>query len=75
MPVHFSSRTARVLRFFSAMIFLLAAENIFSATWFVATNGADTFGGTSNFPFATIMRAQTAASSGDTVWLRGGTFF
>ena len=75
MPAYFSSRPARVLRIFSAIIFLLAAETVFSAPWFVATNGADTFGGTSNFPFATIMRAQTAAASGDTVYLRGGTYF
>lgn len=45
------------------------------ATWFVATNGVDTNAGTSNAPFATIMRAQTAAATGDTVWLRGGTYY
>ena len=44
------------------------------ATWFVATNGLDANTGSSNSPFATIMRAQTAASSGDTVYLRGGTY-
>ena len=47
----------------------------FSATYFVATNGLDSNSGTSNSPFATIMRAQSAASSGDTVYLRGGTYF
>jgi hypothetical protein len=47
----------------------------FSATWFVATNGLDTNPGTSNSPFATISRAQTAASSGETVYLRGGTYY
>ncbi len=48
----------------------------FSATtWWVATNGIDTNTGTSNRPFATVMRAQTAAASGDTVYLRGGTYF
>lgn len=41
----------------------------------MATNGVDSNSGTGNSPFATIMRAQTAASSGDTVWLRGGTYF
>ena len=46
----------------------------FSAPWFVATNGLDANAGTSNSPFATLMRAQSAASSGDTVWLRGGTY-
>ncbi|HEU5397466.1 MAG TPA: pectate lyase [Verrucomicrobiae bacterium] len=44
-------------------------------TWFVATNGLDTNIGTSNSPFATLMRAQTAAAAGDTVYLRGGTYY
>jgi len=47
----------------------------FCATWFVATTGVDSNTGTSNSPFATIMRAQTVASSGDTVYLRGGTYY
>jgi hypothetical protein len=47
----------------------------FSATWFVAPTGGDTNFGTSNNPFATIMRAQTAAASGDLVYLRGGAYF
>ncbi|HEX5219245.1 MAG TPA: right-handed parallel beta-helix repeat-containing protein [Verrucomicrobiae bacterium] len=47
----------------------------FAATYYVATNGADTNPGTSNSPFATIMRAQTASRSNDTVYLRGGTYF
>ena len=46
-----------------------------AGTWFVAANGLDSNTGVSNSPFATITRAQTAASSGDTVWLRGGIFF
>ena len=47
----------------------------FAATYYIATNGGDTNPGTSNSPFATIMRAQTVATSGDTVYLRGGTYF
>ena len=58
-----------------ALLLLSAAEKTFAASWFVATNGLDSNSGASNSPFATIMRAQTAASSGDTVWLRGGTYF
>ena len=45
-----------------------------SVTWYVATNGLDVNSGSSNSPFATIMRAQAAAASGDTVYLRGGTY-
>ena len=48
---------------------------VLSATWFVATNGLDTNIGTSNSPFATIMKAQSSASSGDVVYLRGGTYY
>ena len=57
------------------LLLLLPAAPAFSAIWFVATNGVDTNTGTSNSPFATIMRAQTAAASGDTVYLRGGTYY
>jgi Pel9A-like, right handed beta helix region len=60
----------------AAMLLLLFAPwHALSTTWFVATNGSDAFPGSSNSPFATIMRAQTAATSGDTVYLRGGTYF
>lgn len=51
------------------------AASASSASWFVATNGVDTNVGSSNAPFATIMRAQQAASSSDTVYLRGGYYF
>ena len=47
---------------------------LLASTYYVATNGVDTNPGTSNAPFATITRAQTAATSGDTVYLRGGTY-
>lgn len=46
----------------------------YAATWYVAPGGLDANAGTSNAPFATIMRAQTAAAAGDTVYLRGGTY-
>jgi hypothetical protein len=58
----------------AALLSLLPAVSGFSATWYVATNGLDANSGASNSPFATIMRAQSAASSGDTVYLRGGTY-
>jgi pectate lyase len=66
---------ARVFKLFLTAVLFFAAENNFAATWFVATNGLDANTGASNSPFATITRAQTAASNGDTVWLRGGTYF
>ena len=56
-------------------LLLLARVAPAATTFFVATNGLDANTGTSNSPFATITRAQTAAASGDTVYLRGGTYF
>jgi pectate lyase len=58
-----------------ALLIYLPASGLFSATWYVATNGSDLGMGTSNSPFATITHAQKAALSGDTVYLRGGTYF
>lgn len=60
---------------FLAGILLLFATSGFSASWYVATNGLDVNAGTIGAPFATIMRAQSAAHFGDVVWLRGGTYF
>jgi pectate lyase-like protein len=57
------------------VLFALSAFSGMAATWYVATNGLDTNPGSSNSPFATIMRAQSAASFGDTVYLRGGTYY
>jgi len=66
----------RVLRSF--LVFLAAAlssVNAFSATWYVATSGLDSNSGSIDAPFATIMKAQSVAHSGDTVWLRGGRYY
>ena len=52
----------------------LAAVVLAAAEFYVAPDGSDANAGTPAAPFATIMRAQTAASAGDTVWLRGGVY-
>jgi hypothetical protein len=58
-----------------AVLFLvLQTAPVFSANYYVATNGVDANSGTIDKPFATIQRAQTAAASGDTVFIRGGTY-
>jgi hypothetical protein len=44
------------------------------ADFFVATDGLDTQSGSQAAPFATLMRAQSAASPGDTIHIRGGTY-
>ena len=70
-----SAAVPRRIIYAAALCLWLVRLPVFSATWFVATNGADANLGTSNRPFATIMRAQKATQAGDTVWLRGGTYF
>ncbi|HWS87543.1 MAG TPA: fibronectin type III domain-containing protein [Pyrinomonadaceae bacterium] len=45
-----------------------------AATWYVAPDGNDNNPGTLSSPFASITRAQAAASAGDTVYIRGGTY-
>lgn len=45
-----------------------------AADWHVAPAGDDSASGADGAPFATLMRAQTAAATGDTVWLHGGTY-
>lgn len=45
------------------------------ATWYIATTGNDTTGdGSSALPWLTISKAHTAASSGDTVICKAGTY-
>ncbi|HET6147420.1 MAG TPA: right-handed parallel beta-helix repeat-containing protein [Polyangia bacterium] len=41
----------------------------------MSPSGRDTNPGTMAAPFATLQRANTAAAAGDTIWLRGGTYF
>jgi hypothetical protein len=54
--------------------FLLQTAAVSAATWYLAPTGSDTNSGTIGSPFLTITRAQSAASSVDTVYLRGGTY-
>ena len=59
----------------AALLLFLKTASAFGATWYVAPDGNDSNGGSLGSPFLTITRAQSAASSGDTVYLRGGTYF
>ncbi|MGC4073315.1 MAG: DUF1565 domain-containing protein [Nibricoccus sp.] len=45
-----------------------------AATYYVATTGSDSNAGTLAAPFKSITKAQSVASSGDTVFIRGGTY-
>ncbi|WP_038159926.1 right-handed parallel beta-helix repeat-containing protein [Verrucomicrobium sp. BvORR106] len=55
---------------------LLAAHALGGDTWYVAPEpaGDDQAAGTLDQPFASLQRAQEAASAGDTVNIRGGTY-
>jgi hypothetical protein len=75
--IRFTPRFLGKVLNFAALFVLLQTASVFSATaWYVSPKGLDSnIGTTSNSPFATIMHAQAAASSGDTVYLRGGTYY
>lgn len=66
------SAAPRSLTFLS--LFAVSALSLSAATWFVAPNGNDSNAGGQASPFKSITKAQSVASSGDTVLLRGGTY-
>ena len=45
-----------------------------ASTWYVSPSGSDGNGGTQAKPFASVLKAQSSATAGDTVWIRGGTY-
>ncbi len=58
----------------SLLLGLMISVPARAATYYVATNGNDVASGDINHPFATLSQAQAAAGSGDTVYIRGGTY-
>lgn len=56
------------------IIFLFTITSVFAADFYVAPNGNDTNSGTITSPLESIKRAQQLASSGDTVYIRGGLY-
>jgi hypothetical protein len=60
-----------------ALLALLSAFSLRAATYYVATNGNDSYSGTSTSqPFATPQKAVTlsALAAGDTIYVRDGTY-
>lgn len=53
---------------------LLLPLPIYAATYYVSPNGNDSNAGTQSSPFKTMAKGQTAASAGDTVYIRGGNY-
>ncbi len=56
------------------LFLLLAALPLCGAEYFVAPDGNDANDGSQAKPVAGLMKAQSLAQPGDTVWLRGGTY-
>ncbi len=46
-----------------------------ATTWYVSTNGNDANPGTADAPFATLTTPCRKAAPGDTIYLRGGTYY
>jgi hypothetical protein len=57
-----------------ALLVFLTPLPLRAATFYVAPSGSDANPGTETQPFATIAQGQTAASPGDTVYIRGGEY-
>ena len=57
------------------LILILFSIEATAAEWFVAPDGSDANPGTMKKPLATVMAAQALAGNGDTVYLRGGTYY
>jgi parallel beta-helix repeat protein len=66
----------KLLRSWSAALIavLALAANASAATYYVATNGNDTFNGSSFAPWLTLQHAVEAIAPGDTILVRAGTY-
>ncbi len=67
---------SRVGKVMSMCSLLMLAGGTFANDYYIAPGGSDTTGnGSIGNPYETITKAQAVASSGDTVYLRGGTYY
>ena len=61
--------------FMCAFLFLFFNGTAHAADWYISPSGSDSNAGTStSAPFKSLMKAQDAASEGDTVYIMGGTY-
>ncbi len=72
----FNTIKSAMLRLMSAvlLLFTLPSFNAFGADYYVATNGDDANAGTLAAPFKTVGHAVSQIASGDTLYIRGGTY-
>ncbi|HTN88309.1 MAG TPA: right-handed parallel beta-helix repeat-containing protein [Sorangium sp.] len=59
----------------AGLLVLLAAGAARAAEYYVAPDGSDSDRGNMDQPFATLSKANSAAAAGDTIWVRGGTYY
>src|SRR5262245_43436763 len=59
----------------SALAVLLAPAMARAAEWYVSPSGSDSAAGSMAAPFATLSKANGSAAAGDTIWVRGGTYY
>ena len=64
-----------VIMAFCIFLFVKTDCKAYAADWYISPSGNDSNAGTSvSAPFKSLMRAQDAASSGDTVYIMGSTY-
>lgn len=61
-------------KFLFAAGLALAAAQAFGAVYYVATDGDDSAAGSKDKPFASLNKANSVVTAGDTVWIRGGVY-
>ena len=54
---------------------LFLAGACFGSTYYISPNGNDNAAGSKDAPFATLKKANAVVTAGDTVWIRGGTYY
>lgn len=60
--------------FFSMMMLFFTNVKASAASYYISPNGSDNNNGTYNSPYKSITKAQSVASSGDTVYMLGGVY-
>jgi hypothetical protein len=59
---------------FTILFVFMTVISLSAKTYFIAVDGRDSNVGTIESPFATIKKAQSLVTAGDTVYIRGGTY-
>jgi hypothetical protein len=71
----FEMAVCKVVRFFAVVFLGVAVSRGLAQTYYVSPNGSDSNSGTIDQPWKTFKFAQGRLAAGDTLYLRGGTYF